>query len=93
MPFESSLPVILPIQSDMKVVQRESSRCTSIQKVTAALLLSFLTFGSPALVSAADKVERNEAQHVHDVLQVPELGGAPVQSHIEHGMHRFVRHA
>lgn len=73
----------------MKVARRNSSRCTSIQKVTAALLLSFLTFGTPALVSAADKAEQNEAQHV---LQVPELGDAPVQSHIESDIHRFVRH-
>lgn len=78
--------------SDMKVVRRKSSRCTSIQKVTAALLLSFLIFGSPALVSTADRVGQNEAQHVHDVLQGPELGGGPVQSHVESHNHRFVHH-
>jgi hypothetical protein len=86
----NSLPVVLPILSDMKVARRESSSCTSVKKVTAAILLSFLTFGSPAVVSAADKVERNEAQHV---LQVPELGDAPLQSHAESDFRRFVRHA
>jgi hypothetical protein len=73
----------------MKVTGRELSKCASIQKVTAALLLSFLAFATPALVSAADKAERNEAQHL---LQVPGLENAPVQSHTESDIHRFVRH-
>jgi hypothetical protein len=72
----------------MKLVLRKSSKCTSAQKVTAALLLSFLTLGSSALVSAVDNVEQNEAQHI---LQVPGSGKDPVQSHLGHNIHKFVR--
>jgi hypothetical protein len=71
----------------MKVAQRKPSRCTSIQKVTAALLLSFLTFSSPASVWAADKVEQNEAQHI---LPLPAPRDNTVRSHIEPDVHRFV---
>ncbi len=66
----------------MKIARRALSRCTSIQKVTAALLLSFLTFGA-----VADGVERDESQYG---LQAPELGSAKVQSSIEPDVHRFV---
>lgn len=68
----------------MKVAPGKPSRCTSIHKVTAALLLSFIILSAPVL---AGKVEQNEAQNV---LEAPALGNSQVLSRIEPDIHKFV---
>jgi hypothetical protein len=71
----------------MSSSRHKLKKCSSLRRVTASILLSFLTLSSRVAASLPDRVEQGQVQHV---LQPPGLSEVEIQSS-ESAVHRFVR--
>jgi hypothetical protein len=71
--------------------QHDSPRCTSAGRLTARLLLSFLTFSSIAVASEKRSIA---SQNTEALFPLPGLGpvySAPVERLPQDAVHEFVR--